>query len=390
VSAQKIIYLAGFRQHAGKTVTSIGLFSLLRKHFAPRELGYVKPVGQELTPLPDGTKVDKDVVVIDTFCGIPDLDLDSVSPVRLGSGFTKRFLRSPDRAGETAQLTAAIRKTFARLQDRKVIIVEGTGHPGVGGIVGLSNAVVSNLVGAEVIYLSGGGIGRALDMLEVDLSYFLHRGSRVKGLIFNKVFPDKLDQVKEFITEDLVNSLYPFPEPLRIFGYLPEIEMLARPSMSLILAQFQDARALGDPEDPLWKRPCHNIRIISQTSEYLKPEQFLDPGDVVLLGAASHSRKTRLLSYNRTLRRVGSTLGGVVLTCGKTTPLDPEIEREIVAAGVPAVYVQEDTATAEQRIQTCFENTKLQVYDADKVRHVEELFSRHFDVEKFLHTFRIP
>ncbi|MCK5196933.1 MAG: AAA family ATPase, partial [Spirochaetales bacterium] len=69
--APKIIYVTGFRQHAGKTVTSIGLISLLRKFISPEKIGYIKPVGQELIQLSGGVKVDKDVKVIEKFCGIP-------------------------------------------------------------------------------------------------------------------------------------------------------------------------------------------------------------------------------------------------------------------------------------------------------------------------------
>jgi hypothetical protein len=42
--------------------------------------------------LEDGRKIDKDAKIIEQFTGIPDLDLQMLSPVRLGSGFTKHFL----------------------------------------------------------------------------------------------------------------------------------------------------------------------------------------------------------------------------------------------------------------------------------------------------------
>ena len=91
----RIIYITGFRQHAGKTITSLGLLWLLQQKFSPCELGYIKPVGQELVTLPDGSKIDKDARIVQEFSGIPDIDLKTVSPVRLGSGFTRPFLTLP-------------------------------------------------------------------------------------------------------------------------------------------------------------------------------------------------------------------------------------------------------------------------------------------------------
>ena len=43
----KIIYIAGFRQHAGKTTTSLGMIHSLSRIFDPDDIGYIKPVGQE-------------------------------------------------------------------------------------------------------------------------------------------------------------------------------------------------------------------------------------------------------------------------------------------------------------------------------------------------------
>ncbi len=384
-----ILYVTGFRQHAGKTVTSLGILSLLRKRFEPEELGYIKPVGQEFVQLEDGKLVDKDARIIEKFSRIPDLDMGSVSPVLVGAGFTKEFLESKDQKAETKKLKQLISDAIKVLKRKKIIVAEGTGHPGVGGILGISNAEVGNLIDADLLFLSGGGIGKALDMLEVDLSYFMYKKNRVRGIIFNKCLPDKLESMKDFITEDLLNKRYPeFPQPLRIFGYLPSIEFLYKPSMNVIKDIFRDAHIIGNPNQHAWKTPCNSIRIISLSAEYLHPEHYLKPGDIVLLGSASKNRRARILSYNKTLKKCSDlSLGGIILTCGATTSLDPEVERHIADSGIPALYVQEDTAATEQKISASFESTKLQTYDAEKIRMIEELFDTYFDTQKFFDTF---
>ena len=55
--APTIVYVTGFRQHAGKTVTSLGLISQLRKRMDPARIAYLKPVGQELVTLPEGGRL---------------------------------------------------------------------------------------------------------------------------------------------------------------------------------------------------------------------------------------------------------------------------------------------------------------------------------------------
>ena len=110
--APKIVYVTGFRQHAGKTVTSIGLIALLRKYMSPEKIGYIKPVGQELIQLSGGVKVDKDVKVIEKFCGIPDMKLENLSPVQLGSGFTKSYLKSEDKSKISNQFAMDIEQSF--------------------------------------------------------------------------------------------------------------------------------------------------------------------------------------------------------------------------------------------------------------------------------------
>ncbi len=375
----KIIYITGFRQHAGKTVACLGLLHLLRQQYKPEDLGYVKPVGQELVEVSDGLKVDKDALIIRQFADIADLDMRYVSPVRLGSGFTRKYITSPDRVSETEKLKEKIKEALYHYRDKKIIIAEGTGHPGVGGIVGLSNAMVGNLMNADILFLSGGGIGRALDMLEVDLSYFMYAGSNVRGIVFNKLIPNKISTVREYISEQFINEKYEsFPNSLHILGFLPEMEKLNKPSMRVLLEKFPTARAIGDPREKRWARDCTNIKVLSLSAEFLHPEEHIRPGDVVLLGAASRSRRSKLFMYERALGK-GEGISGLILTCGQTTPLDPHIERQIEESGIPAMYVQEDTAEAEEKIIQAFETSKIQVYDSKKYETIKKLFSEHFD-----------
>ena len=384
----KIIYLTGFWQHAGKTTTSLGIISQLRKHLDPAEIGYLKPVGQHLVRLADDVSVDKDVQLLQVFSGIPELPVAHLSPVRFGQTFTRDYLDHADPERVTAELQREILASVERLTDKRLIIAEGSGHPGVGSVVGLSNAAVGKLLGADTIFVSGGGIGRAIDMIDVDLTYFLYHGCNVLGLIVNKVAPGKMDQVRHYITPQFLNARYAEAagQELHVFGYLPAIEDLTHPSMRVVLDTLTDAQPVGDPEGLAWLRPCGSVRTISLPIEFLKLSPYVSPRDLLIISASSTPRIRKLLEYHGETADQGG-VGGLVLTCGETEKIDASTHEEIVASGVPAVYVQDDSASTEERLFGLYRSTKLQTFDTGKVAAIEQLFEDHFDTDRFIDLF---
>lgn len=384
----KVIYIAGFRQHAGKTLTSLGIISQLLKTFSADEIGYIKPVGQELVKLPDGTKIDKDATIIEHFA-LPGIDMRYVSPVRLGSGVTKEYLRAANQSEMTASFEKSIDEAMESLKDKKVVIAEGTGHPGVGGIVNLSNSRVSQLIDAEILYLAGGGIGKTLDMLEVDLTYFEKTGARVRGVVFNKLIPNKIDQMRDCITEELLTERFSQGKhPIDILGFLPMVDRLNKPSMELVYHKFSNAIVAGDVTLPEWKIPSAGVKIISQSHENFKAEEHLNPGDVVILSSHSERRLQKVLDFNAKQPEDGK-IAGIIFTCAKVGLRLKESIKQVVEHRVPGLYVAEDTSSADEKLYKCIKNTKLQQYDSKKHEQIEQLFNDHFDIERFLKTFGV-
>ncbi len=384
----KVIYIAGFRQHAGKTLTSLGIISQLCKIFKPEDIGYIKPVGQELVKLPDGSKIDKDATIIKRFA-LPGIDMRFVSPVRLGSGVTKDFLNSDHKNEITAKFEKSIEDAIVSLQNKKVVIAEGTGHPGVGGIVNLSNSRVSQLINAEILYLAGGGIGKTLDMLEVDLTYFHKTGARVRGVIFNKLIPNKIDQMRKCITEELLTERFSEEGcPIDILGFLPVVERLNKPSMELVYHRFPKAIVAGDISLPEWKTPSSGVRIISQSHENFVAEEHLSSGDVVIVSSHSERRLKKILEFNNSLPE-GESIAGIIFTCTKVGLRLKESIKLVVENRVPGLYVSEDTSTADEKLYSSIKNTKIQEYDSAKYEQIEQLFGNHFDIERFITSFGI-
>jgi BioD-like phosphotransacetylase family protein len=384
--APRIVYIAGVRQHAGKTVASLGMIHALSVHMRPDRIGYMKPVGQEVRPLADGTKVDKDAFLIEKFANLRDMELKYVSPVRLPSGVTKEFLRQGARgqAAMTRQFERDIRSAVHAMRDKDVIIAEGTGHPGVGSVVGMSNAKVCRMLGARMVYMAAGGLGSTLDELDVDMNYFLHGGTRVAGVVFNKLLPEKISQMRELITEGFLQRRFAqFADPMRIFGFLPEVPELHRPSMEVISQLFRDPELIGDMEEPAWRRPVTGTRIISQSHKYLLAGHYIREGEVAIIGAGSRNRMRVILDYLGK-QPPEKRLGGMILTCDEDVPHKSRHIHKLQKLGVPALYVEENTSRTDLLLHRCFKSTKLQLYDDWKYQRIIELFDQHFDTERFM------
>eukprot|EP00662_Eupelagonemidae_sp_cell21_P007778 gene7778-20666_t len=94
-----------------------------------------------------------------------------------------------------------------------VIVVEGTGHAGVGAVVELHNARVAQLLGIPAVLIGTGGIGSAIDQLMLSKTLFEQHGVPIKGVIVNKVIPDKRDMVEKYVRKVLIaTSLDAFTE----------------------------------------------------------------------------------------------------------------------------------------------------------------------------------
>ncbi|MBR9922605.1 MAG: AAA family ATPase [Bacteroidetes bacterium] len=235
----KSVYVAATSQHVGKTTCTLGLVAALRQHGA--RVGYCKPVGQEFMDLGD-LRVDKDALL---FSRVMNFELSSEmhSPVILGRGATTSYLDNPS----DFDYRERILRASSHLQaENEVVIYEGTGHPGVGSVVDLSNADVAHLVNAGVVIIVEGGIGNTIDRLSLCLSKFRERDVPVLGVIINKTLPEKIEKVEHYVGRKLSQM------NLALLGVLPYDKSLSNPIMATILEAVQ-GRVLAN-EDRLDNR----------------------------------------------------------------------------------------------------------------------------------------
>ncbi len=220
-TSMKNIYVAATGQHVGKTTCTLGLVAALQE--MGYNTGYCKPVGQQHLTV-DGKTADKDAVLFAQVIGF-DIVPEWHSPVVLAQGATKKFLEHP----EDFDYKRRILEAAAYLEaSRDIMVYEGTGHPGVGSVVNLSNAEVAEMLNAGIVMVVEGGIGRTIDRLHMSMALFREKKLPVLGVLVNKVVPEKREEIEYYLNKKFTEMNIP------LLGVLPYDRSLSYPIMETI------------------------------------------------------------------------------------------------------------------------------------------------------------
>src|SRR5471030_2551346 len=258
------IFVAATRMDDGKTTTSIGLFSALQ-HRYPR-IGFIKPVGQRFVEI-EGAKIDEDTVLInDTYH--PHTPLRAMSPIAVEPDFTRRYLSG----GITHQLHDRVRAAFDEAAwEKDFVIIEGTGHAGVGSVFDLSNATVAKLLKSKVIIVSRAGIGRPIDEISLNLALFEKQGVEVIGAIINKVNPEKMGMLKEYATLGLAKLGLP------LLGMIPMHTELYKPTVNQACLRLKGEFIAGAQHK---RKRIARIRVGAMSCR--NAERLFQPGTLII------------------------------------------------------------------------------------------------------------
>jgi dethiobiotin synthetase len=384
------VYVLGTDRDIGKTVTCIGIISNLiaARGYRLGDIGYIKPVGQEtLTVLDDygaPVKADKDAVLAISLLGVDSPGHQYSSPVVWADGVTSQYIdeaaAGDPLVGREAFL-ARIRDAYERVAaNKRVVVAEGTGQPGVGSVAGLSNADVINAlremgVPLTVLLVTRGGIGSTIDQVFPYLVLLDHMGARADGLLINGVFPSKMDKIRHYIStyyEQVFRPLYgdrlKVQSAPHIVGFVPSIEELRYPTMRLIYETLAKADAGGveavAPQEfgEAALALVRNVKVISLDTGF---EPFLEPGDAVVVGVNSNDVIRSVLAlHQRMIAQRGEGLAGLILSCRQVGGLCQDLEGSLAHGDLPVLMVALDSARIVQRIDDL--KVKIQPYDTGK------------------------
>ena len=365
-TSTKRIFIAATRMNDGKTTTSLALYAALRT--ISGKVGFIKPVGQRFIDV-EGHKVDEDSVLLDKIFDVR-VPIQAMSPIAVHSTFTREFLDDPE-SSHTENIDKMCRAFDRAAFQKDYIIVEGTGHAGVGSVFNLSNANVAKHLNAKVIIVARGGIGRPVDEIALNKALFEQAGVEVIGAIINKVEASKLEQIEKYCRIALEGMGIP------LLGCIPVEKVLTRPNMNQIVEEvggrWLNGRDIGGTER------VSNVIIGAMAAkgivDQIKPGMLIiTPGD----------REDIILSAIATEGLAGKrVIAGIILTRNELP--HPKLMAMIAKTDIPVVICNEDSYRVASKINNL--TVKTQPSDTDKIPIIKNLITKHVDLNLIARAF---
>ena len=354
------VFIAATRQNDGKTTTSLGLIAALQRHF-PR-VGYIKPVGQRFVEIEE-QKIDEDSVLMDSVYHL-NCPLGDMSPIAVEPDFTRKYLM----AANNETLVRKIQKAFDRVAwEKDFVLCEGSGHAGVGSVFDLSNAQVAKILGAKVILVSQGGIGKPIDEVALNQALFQKEGVEIIGVILNKVLESKVESIADFARRGLKRR------GLELLGVLPYEQTLSNPTMELIREELR-AEPLNTASTlhALVGDVVVGAMSAQNAMKFFKPGVLLitpgDRDDIVLTACTAIDAQSK------------EKMAGIVLTGGLRPP--ESILKIIRTMPIPVLLAQADSYQVASRVHNL--TVKTRPSDSEKISLIRDIVAKNVNLKKIL------
>jgi BioD-like phosphotransacetylase family protein len=362
----KRIFIAATRMNDGKTTTSLALFAALRG--ITEKVGFIKPVGQRFIVL-DGHQIDEDSVLLNQTFNVM-VPIQAMSPIAIHPNFTREYLNN--QGGCHAELIDKMCRAFDRAAyEKEYIIIEGTGHAGVGSVFDLSNADVAKRLDAKVIIVAKGGIGRPIDEIALNNALFQAAGVEVIGAIINKVLPEKMEEIQKYCHKALQRMGIP------LLGCMPVEKQLLRPSLSQIVKEVGGRWVNGEAQGR--RERINKVIIGAMSAKGLldlleRGTLIITPGDredIILSAVAAEG-----LTEER-------TISGIILT--RDVLPHPKLMEMLAKTTIPVVICSEESYNVASLVNNM--TVKTQPDDDDKIAIIKNLLNKNIDMQAIQNAF---
>ena len=375
---RKGVFVAATKQHVGKTSTSLGILSGLTKRFD--NVGFIKPVGQQHLEVEGGLRVDKDVKLAKEFFGLK-CGYEHMSPVVIPSGYTKKFIDGE--ITENSQIEAILSSYNALEAESDYIVVEGTGHTGVGSVVNMNNARVAALLGLDMVLIANGGLGSSFDELALNRAMCQEFGVRIRGVVINKVIPSKMEMVGTYYRKLLAQW-----DDVPLLGLVPDHAYLGYPSMHDFCNLF--GMELLSGESCLMSHYSENDfqMITSGLRRFLKKLESSDFHRPIFVTHASRNDVILgiLAHANVFEQRHGKKFEGALILTGEPPEDVPQpyiVELlKTTTADLPLLFTGRTTIESMRLIEGY--TAKLNTADVSRTASAAEHYEKYIDFERLL------
>ncbi len=295
-----------------------------------------------------------------------DCPLVDMSPIAVEPDFTRKYLQSSNNEA----LVRKIQKAFDRVAwEKDFVLCEGSGHAGVGSVFDLSNAQVAKILGAKVIIVSQGGIGKPIDEVALNQALFEKEGVEIIGVILNKVIGEKIDYVTDFARRGLKRK------GLDLLGVLPYEPTLCSPSVDLIREELH-AELLNTP--PTLHTLVQDVVVGAMSAQnamkyFTHDTLLITPGDredIVLAACTSIDAQSN------------EKMAGIVLTGGLRP--SPSVLKVIQTMPIPVLLAQADSYQVASKVNNL--TVKTRPNDAEKISLIRDIVAKNVNLKKILQS----
>jgi BioD-like phosphotransacetylase family protein len=356
----KKLFIAATGQNCGKTTTSIGLMHLAKKKY--RRVGFIKPLGPKPATFRRCT-VDKDAALIAQVFEL-EKDLRWMSPVVVHPDTTRKLV---DGEISPHELHERIMRAYAELDKIcDFIIIEGSGHPGVGSILKTSNACIARLLDAPVLMVTGGGLGNVVDNISMGLALFEKEGVDVRALLANKLIPEKRDRTLDYLTRALAD------DKMTVIGGVDYHPVLANPTLRRLskllgLPLHGNRREVG--------RIIHHVQIGAASTQRVT-ELIQEP--TLLIVTSSRDELLVTLAHLYKIPAYRSLIAGLIIP--GIAPVSNITQMILDRSNIPYMRTEEHTTAELYRIIT-EDVSKITAADSEKLGLIRNLAETHIDFD---------
>ena len=364
----KRLFIAAIEKNSGKTTTSISLMHLALKKY--QRVGFIKPFGGQ-TLLFRGTVVDKDVALMAQVFNLTG-DLKLMSPVVLSPDTTRNVV---DGVISPQNLQQRILNAYSALEKKcDFIIIEGSGHPGVGAVMQISNARIAHLLDAPVLLVTGGGLGDVVDRLAMIQAYFQQEQVDLRAILVNKLIPAKRERTLDYLRRALGDRPY---QVLGGFDYQP---VLANPTLRRI-STVLDLPVHGN------RRELHRIIyrvMVGAASTQRIMELITEPSLIIVTSSRNELLVTLAHLYQMPAYR--SLIVGLVIAGG--TPISKITQQILDKSRIP--YLRDEKSVSADLYQVINKDVaKIIARDKEKLELIRSLAEETLDFDAIDELFSV-
>jgi BioD-like phosphotransacetylase family protein len=353
------IFVAATGQNVGKTTTCLGLYDKLLK--SGLKSGFIKPVGQRYLRVED-INIDEDSYLIHKIYKF-DCPLKDMNPVAVPPGFTQEYID----AEKPENLMQSICASYDIVQkDQDFVLIEGTGHAGVGSVFDASNSLVAKALQSKVIIVTDGGIGKAIDSLILNKCLFDLAGVELLGVIVNKVHWEKLEKINDYVEKSLRKK------GIKLLGVIPFKDQLMNPNMEQIreVLNAEYITAMDSRNHHVANIIVGAMSVPNMLRDIKSQTLVITPGDREDLILAA-------LSWNLSGTSRASQISGLVVT-GNVRP-GKFVKGFMKKSSFPIIFTKNDTFKTASIVHDL--KAKIKVTDVDKIKLSQQLFEQYVDFD---------